>query len=60
MSGAEAIREVNARAIGGDAAGFARVWKVFETRQWRSRAEKESGEGEEGKEEDDAGASVFE
>ena len=40
VSEAEGIKGLNARAIGGDAAGFERVWKVFELLQWRTRARK--------------------
>ena len=40
MSEAEAIKELNARAIGGDTSGFERVWKVFESLQWQTRTRK--------------------
>ena len=61
VSEAEEIKGLNARAIGGDAAGFGRVWKVFESAAMAAAcAKKESGEEEEGKKEDDAGASDFE
>lgn len=38
VSGAEGIKKLKTRAIGGDATGFVRVWKVFELLQWRPRA----------------------
>ena len=60
MSEAEAIKEFNAHTLHGDAAGFKRVRKVFESAAMADGARKESSEGEERKEDDDAEASKFE
>ena len=54
------IKGVNAHTLHGDAAGFKRARQVFESAVMADGARKASGEGEEGKEGDDAGASNFE
>ena len=54
VSGAEGIKRFKARAIGGDEAGFVRVWKVFASLQWRTRAWKGKQREEEGRLGDDA------
>ena len=44
------ITVMNARAIGGDAAGFGRVWKLFEFAFMAAAGEKGKSEEEERKE----------